>query len=311
MICTDNDNFILDESLLVKKKKFFGSPKIEITELKEDSIQFTLTNVDISIANSLRRVMIGEIPTLAIELVTFEDNTSLMNDEIISQRLGLIPLYSKNCDKDYVFYWECTCDTGECDKCSITFTLDVECKTEKQMKVTSRDLISSKPLIQPFHGYDINDEIVICKLSHNQKIKLRCIARKGIGNDHSKWQPVCKAVYNFKPDININYTEMNELSYNDKIAFVKKCPTKVYSYNEKQDEVDIENVNACIFCMECSKQGVKMGKADLVKIIPRSDTLYFSVETIGALSPEDIVSTAFHILYKKLDHINFKLKLDY
>ena len=79
-------------------------PKIEITELKEDSIQFTLTNVDTSIANALRRVMIAEVPTIAIELVIFEDNTSVLNDEFIAHRLGLIPLTSHNY-KDFSFPW--------------------------------------------------------------------------------------------------------------------------------------------------------------------------------------------------------------
>jgi DNA-directed RNA polymerase II subunit RPB3 len=44
-------------------------PKLEITELKDDYIKFILSDTDTSMANSLRRVMIGDVPTLAIELV--------------------------------------------------------------------------------------------------------------------------------------------------------------------------------------------------------------------------------------------------
>ena len=82
------------------------APRIEISDLKEDMIQFTLSNVDTSFANSLRRVMIAEIPTLAIELVEFSHNTSVLNDEFIAHRLGLIPLKTNSLD-DFKYHWVC------------------------------------------------------------------------------------------------------------------------------------------------------------------------------------------------------------
>ncbi len=85
------------------------TPGIKILELKEDVIQFELYNTDISMANSLRRIMIAEVPTLCIETVEFSDNSSVLLDEFIAHRLGLIPIrsarpggmaqwnYSQNC----------------------------------------------------------------------------------------------------------------------------------------------------------------------------------------------------------------------
>ena len=69
-------------------------PKIEITELKGDSIKFTLIGTDLSVANALRRILLAEVPTFAIENVYFESNTSVLCDEFIAHRLGMIPLYS-------------------------------------------------------------------------------------------------------------------------------------------------------------------------------------------------------------------------
>ena len=56
-----------------------------------DSV-FSLVGVDASIANAFRRILISEVPALAIEDVFVFDNTSIIQDEVLSHRLGLIPL---------------------------------------------------------------------------------------------------------------------------------------------------------------------------------------------------------------------------
>ncbi len=55
-------------------------------------MKFLLTNTDISVANALRRVCLAEVPTLAIEFVIVEENSSALMEEFLSQRLGLIPI---------------------------------------------------------------------------------------------------------------------------------------------------------------------------------------------------------------------------
>ncbi|CDJ57548.1 DNA-directed RNA polymerase II, putative [Eimeria maxima] len=69
---------------------------IRVTELSKNVVRFTLSNCDVSIANALRRVMISEVPTLAIDLVTVFENTSVLHDEYIVHRLGLLPIDSSN-----------------------------------------------------------------------------------------------------------------------------------------------------------------------------------------------------------------------
>lgn len=46
----------------------------------------------LQLANSLRRIMISEAPTMAIEHVYITNNTSVIQDEVLAHRLGLIPL---------------------------------------------------------------------------------------------------------------------------------------------------------------------------------------------------------------------------
>jgi DNA-directed RNA polymerase II subunit RPB3 len=71
---------------------------VEIMELKDDTITFALNNTDTTIANTLRRVILADVPTMAIDLVEIENNTSVLTDEFIAHRLGLIPLVSNNVD---------------------------------------------------------------------------------------------------------------------------------------------------------------------------------------------------------------------
>ncbi|PHT96368.1 DNA-directed RNA polymerases II, IV and V subunit 3 [Capsicum chinense] len=58
-------------------------------------MKFELRDKDSSIANALRHIMIVEVPTIAVDLVEIKVNSSVLNDEFISHRLGLIPLTSK------------------------------------------------------------------------------------------------------------------------------------------------------------------------------------------------------------------------
>ena len=69
-------------------------PKIKIRHLEQDNCEFVLSGTDPSVANALRRVILAEVPTIAIDLVEVENNTTVLNDEFIAHRLGLIPLLS-------------------------------------------------------------------------------------------------------------------------------------------------------------------------------------------------------------------------
>mmetsp|Transcript_1671 Transcript_1671/g.2462 ORF Transcript_1671/g.2462 Transcript_1671/m.2462 type:complete len:410 (+) Transcript_1671:113-1342(+) len=58
----------------------------------ENELVFEMIGVDVSFANALRRILISEIPTMAIETVFMWDNTSIIHDEVLAHRLGLIPI---------------------------------------------------------------------------------------------------------------------------------------------------------------------------------------------------------------------------
>jgi DNA-directed RNA polymerase II subunit RPB3 len=67
-------------------------PKVEVLSIAPHAISFILSETDTSVANALRRIMIAEVPTIAIDLVEYAENSSVLNDEYIAHRLGLIPI---------------------------------------------------------------------------------------------------------------------------------------------------------------------------------------------------------------------------
>ena len=73
-------------------KNFIENMNIEILSLDDEEIVFDIQGVEPPLVNSLRRILISEIPTMAIETVNIYQNTSVMPDEVLAHRLGLIPI---------------------------------------------------------------------------------------------------------------------------------------------------------------------------------------------------------------------------
>ena len=73
-------------------ERFARDFKIEIKSLDEEEMVFDMIGIDPAIANAFRRILLSEVPTMAIEKVFILNNTSFIQDEVLSHRLGLIPI---------------------------------------------------------------------------------------------------------------------------------------------------------------------------------------------------------------------------
>jgi DNA-directed RNA polymerases I and III subunit RPAC1 len=60
--------------------------------MDDEEIVFDLIGAEPPLANALRRILLAEIPTMAIEKVTMWQNTSIIPDENLAHRVGLIPI---------------------------------------------------------------------------------------------------------------------------------------------------------------------------------------------------------------------------
>ncbi|KAI1480791.1 insert subdomain of RNA polymerase alpha subunit [Daldinia eschscholtzii] len=191
-------------------KEDFG-PKIQVSAADRYHVDFELSNVDISLANSLRRVMHAEVPTIAIDLVEIEVNTSVLADEFISHRLGLIPLNSSEID-NLSYSRDCDCEQN-CERCSVTLTLHAKCTGDEVMKVYARDLVVGfnrpnseigNPVITDPDGLGS----LICKLRKGQELKLSCIAKKGIAKEHAKWSPTSAIGFEYDPHNKLHHLDL-------------------------------------------------------------------------------------------------------
>ena len=289
-----------------------GPISIEILDIKDSYIRFALNNVDVSFANCLRRVMISEVPTMAVEFVFINNNMSSLHDEFLAQRLGLVPLVSNNVDK-YDFFMDCKlCQGGKgCDHCSVSLTLKVSNNNDPVMDVTSLDIRSESPEVKPVRFYSVANKdmdgnpqetgILLAKLSKGQEIDVEMVARKGISRDHFKYCPVAVANFQYEPVIEFNQQMMQNITKEQKITFVKSCPTRVYELTNT-DEIVVADHMKCVFCDECVKVADSW-KTSLppVKISQRKYKFIFNVETNGSLRPEDIVRHAFNEMKNKLN----------
>lgn len=73
-------------------KKFKKAFNIVIVRKDDTEIEFDLIGIQPAFANAFRRLMLSEVPSMAIEKVLIMNNTSLLQDEVLAHRLGLIPL---------------------------------------------------------------------------------------------------------------------------------------------------------------------------------------------------------------------------
>ena len=160
---------------------------IKILERDNNHIVIEFNDIPRQYVNALRRLSISQVPTFAIDDVVIMENSSVMHDEAIAHRLGLIPLRTDL--ERFVMPLNCDCkSTLGCSKCRVLLVLDAESQ-DKTKVITSADLVSEDEIVKP-----VNNEIPIVSLAPGQKLKFEAYARLGTGKNHAKWQPTSVAV---------------------------------------------------------------------------------------------------------------------
>ncbi|KAH8814990.1 RNA polymerase Rpb3/RpoA insert domain-containing protein [Xylogone sp. PMI_703] len=214
------------------KNKFEKNFKVQFHHDEPFNASFSLIGIDAAVANAFRRILISEIPTLAIEYVFVHNNTSIIQDEVLAQRLGLVPLKGgRNGLMNFLKWWKKEGDdvpeseqfAKAYDYNTIRLSLRIECtrnpnapkgetdplKAYHNAHVYAKDIKFEPYGMQSkfFSGEDAiastNPDILIAKLRPGQVIDVDMHAIKGIGSDHAKFSPVATASYRLLPLITI------------------------------------------------------------------------------------------------------------
>ncbi|KIY03865.1 uncharacterized protein Z520_00556 [Fonsecaea multimorphosa CBS 102226] len=255
-----------------------SGPKVTVREVESDRCDFVLQSCSLALANSLRRAMLAEIPTISIDLVDITTNSSVLPDEYLAHRLGLVPLISKGVDENLNYGRDCDRCDDHCEYCSVVLRLHVKCSQAGTMLVHANDLIVANPrqdgIGQPVIR-DVNGSgPLIAKLRQGQEIQLECIAKKGIAKEHAKWAPTSAVGFEYDPN--------NKLRHVD------------YWYEtDAKEEWPVDERNATWEGDESAADAAFDPDA-----VPSA--FFFDVEGIGTLEPDDIVRGGIEVIQKKL-----------
>ena len=269
------------------------SVEIEVLEKDDKNMRLLIRGVDTPYVNALRRTIVAEVPSMAIDEVVVLENSSVLQDEMISHRLGLIPL--KTDLESYNLPEECKCKSEfGCNLCRVTLTLDVEAK-DGMKTVYSESLISENPAVIP-----ISEKIPILKLAKEQKIRLEAYARLGKGKTHAKWQPVSMCTYKYLPRVQIDPKKCDACG-----KCVDVCAKKVLTKSEKK--VNVQDVLSCTLCQDCVEACPQEPEA--IKVEGEKNAFIFSLESSGALPPETILADAVEILDEQFKDLEAQVKV--
>jgi DNA-directed RNA polymerase subunit D len=250
--------------------------EVEIIELSDRNAKFILNGVKPAIANGLRRSMLAEVPTMAIDYINIYDNTSVFFDEQIALRMGLLP-FTTDLDS-YVLPEECDCQGEGCTKCQLSVTLSAE----GAKKVYSGDILSSDPQV-----FVADDKIPIIELKERQKLVLEGIAKLGTGRKHVKWQAGVACGYKNMPVITIKET------CDSCGTCLGECPQGILIIeDEKLKVIDPLKCNLCKLCVEA---------CDIQAIIVEEDknSFIFKIESDGSHKAKDLVTLSSDTIINK------------
>mgnify|MGYP002760182110 CR=1 FL=1 len=255
----------------------------EITFIERDdrAARFVARGVTPAIANGVRRSILADVPTFSIDTVRFIENSSVMFDEMIGLRLGLIPL---------------TTPPGEFEAGdTVTLALDAE----GPAKAYSGDLKSSDELVVP-----ADESIPIIDLKEGQRIELEADAVLGRGKEHAKHQG----------GVAVGYRHLQRTSYvEDRGEFDEPEPQIVRGVIEEgaaehaadDDVTDGDLVLTASFGHDLTTRYPDA----VVDVVDAPGAVVFHVETDGSFSVTELVEQAIRSLGDRAAELQTKLTI--
>ncbi|MCJ1310907.1 DNA-directed RNA polymerase core subunit rpc40 [Agyrium rufum] len=322
-------------------EKFKNNLQIELHYNKPFDCSFSLIGIDASVANAFRRILLAEIPTMAIEQVYVHNNTSVVQDEVLAARLGLVPLTGSQNGMRRMKWFEKP-QHGEQpvvnDTNTLVMKLQVECTSNKDAKKDEEDptklynnahvyashlewhpegrqkkwFPESEGIVRP-----ANPDILLAKMRPGQVIDIEMHCVKGIGADHAKFSPVATASYRLLPTISI----LKPILGLDARKFARCFPKGVIALEEVtsgeastresgyegmagEKKAVVRNAFRDTVSRECLRHEEFAGKVKLGRV---RDHFIFSIESTGQFESDALFLESVQLLKSKC--IDFKRNL--
>jgi len=270
------------------------NPHIEVIDTDDDSIGFTLSGVNVSLANGLRRTLLSDIPQVVFRTTPNEQNkctiyanTSRLNNEIIKQRLSCIPIHIKNVEefplKNYLL------------------EVHVENNTDNIMYVTTenftiKDIVTGKDLSKDkvreifppddTTGYYIDFVRLRPRISDDipgEKIHLICEFDIGTAKEDGMFNAVSTCSYGFTIDTALQEAEL-----------AKNLQTwKDEGKNEEEIKFEAENWKLL--------EG---------KRICKKDSFDFVLQSVGVYTNHELLNAACKIIIERLGELDATIEKD-
>ena len=249
---------------------------------KGNKMTFLIKKSSPAYSNALRRIMLTEVPVMAVEELEIKKNSSALYDEVLAHRIGLIPLTT-----DLESY-ELPEKKEDIDERKAKCTLQLTLKEKGPKTVYASDFKTADPKIKPVYP-----KMPIVKLLKNQEIELLAVAILGKGKDHAKWCPG-HVWYNYSPKLKISKDK--DLLKKNKDNY----PPHIFNKKGEIDEKAILENNLV--------DAVAHVNEDLIKV-EYDDTEYiFQLESWGQLSCKEIILKSLDVFNDKLDELNKLIK---
>lgn len=320
-ISTDDDQITIEE--------FRRNLRIVIRKDTHDDFRFDVHNISPAIANTLRRIILDECPTVAIDTVVFRDNSSIIQDEVLAHRLGLVPmhidarLFEPHVDGGDIterntVVFKLTIEapeaTGEIGHYSRRFSSDAT-DSNRWFCVYSGDMQWVPIGTQAEWLHDVRSlhpDILLAKLAPGQRIDLELYCHKGIGKTHAKFQPVGTAWYSLKPRVTFDtrFFSLNKSTPKDTVraaleSIRRVCPVGVFdgvqSIKDLEDFAERFGVasDKCTLCRECIHKFSDSDENSGVWLELDKTHYRFVIESASFYSGREILEEALKIMSEK------------
>ena len=243
------------------------------------SARFLVRGATPAFANGVRRAILADVPTLSIDSVRVIENSSVMFDEQIALRLGLVPLTTPD-------------DYRPDDE--VTLAIDVE----GPATAYSGDLVSSDEQVQP-----AEENVPIIELKEGQRLELEADAALGRGKDHAKHQGGVAVGYRHLQRVEV-VGETGEFE-DEGPEIIRGVIEEHAAEHAATDAENGDLVPAEAFDNDLSER--YPGKEVDVENVPNA--FVFSVESDGSLPVDDLVISAVESLESRANELEEAVQL--